>query len=202
MNDRDIGVFLSADNIELLRTALRTMLREGPAGEDAVIRWLDGYLAEHLAAEWRQDRAHAEGEQRCWAIPPVAYDTPGDITPATVAAAGRLGMPPVVLEHVQAVWCEEAARASRARRGEQRAGLCGSRIRVPEDGVVECAVKAGHAGVHRDASGNRLWVDAAEVTDAEAAAYDAERVRLAAEFGLRPDQMRPRGCGQHGEDWG
>ena len=76
-----------------------------------------------------------------------------------MAAAGRLGMPPVVLEHVQAVWCEEAARESR----ERRTGLCGSRTRTPGRGVVVCGDPAGHTGVHRDPTGDVLWSDAGAV---------------------------------------
>jgi hypothetical protein len=30
---------------------------------------------------------------------------------------------------------------------------------------------------------------------------EAERVALATEFGVRPDQITLRGCGQHGEEW-
>lgn len=60
----------------------------------------------------------------------------------------------------------------------------------------------------------RLALDAADLTDAEVEArlaaahaaaerYDAERARVAAEFGVRPDQITLRGCGgERGEEWG
>ena len=153
MNDRDICVYLSPDNIRLLRQALTTAPGTGSPDPDtdpnADYRWLDGYLAEELATHVGYERLHSQGRQTAWDIPPAAYDTPGEVTPVTVAAAGRLGMPPVVLEHVQAVWCEEAARESR----ERRTGLCGSRTRTPGRGVVVCG----------DPTGDVLWSDAGAV---------------------------------------
>jgi hypothetical protein len=58
----------------------------------------------------------------------------------------------------------------------------------------------------------RLALDAADLTDAEVEArlaaahaqaerYDAERAQVAAEFGVRPDQITLRGChGERGEE--
>lgn len=60
----------------------------------------------------------------------------------------------------------------------------------------------------------RLALDAANLTDAEVEArlaaahaaaerYEAERAQVAAEFGVRPDQITLRGCsGERGEEWG
>lgn len=60
----------------------------------------------------------------------------------------------------------------------------------------------------------RAGLDATQLTDAEveerlaeahaqAEQHEAERARVAAEFGVRPDQITLRGCGEpRGEEWG
>jgi hypothetical protein len=67
--------------------------------------------------------------------------------------------------------------------------VCGHNIPVGPGACVEChALTDDH-----QRSGCTCDLDA----------YDAERAQVAAEFGVRPEQITLRGCsGERGEEWG